>query len=61
MFDLNKEFLELAQLLLRSTQIHAWYLSWQLVIVALTDTDVEEDEKKKILQNSWNFKFLWSL
>ena len=54
-FDLSKEYPEFSQSILKSMQNHTWYLSQQLVVMALVDDDVEKDEKKNILQKLLQF------
>ncbi|XP_065666323.1 uncharacterized protein LOC136087458 isoform X1 [Hydra vulgaris] len=53
--DLSKEYSEFSQSILKSMQNHTWYLSQQLVVMALADDDVEKDEKKNILQKLLQF------
>ena len=54
-FDLSKEYPEFSQSILKSMQNHTWYLSQQLVVMALVDDDVEKDEKKNIPQKLLQF------
>ena len=48
-FHIKAQYPKLGQALLSSMQRHAWYLTEQLILFALTDEDIE-DEKKKILE-----------
>ena len=54
-FDLSKKYPEFSQSILKSMQNHTWYLSQQLVVMALVDDDVEKDDKKNILQKLLQF------
>lgn len=48
-FVLEKYYPALSARLLESLQLHTWYLTRELVITAVTDPNVEKDERKEIL------------
>ena len=48
-FNIMDHYSKLEHALLSSMQRHAWYLTEQLVMLALTDDDVDEEMKKNML------------
>jgi len=48
-FHIKDHYSRLGQALLASMQRHCWYLSEQLVLLALADDDIELELKSKIL------------
>ena len=49
-FHIRDQYPNLGQALLSSMQRHSWYLTGQLVMLAIADDDVEEAEKLKMLE-----------
>ena len=50
LFDIRDHYPKLGQTLLSSMQWHAWYLTEQLVMLALADNDVDKEVKKNMLE-----------
>ena len=51
LFDIRNHYPKLGQALLSSMPRHTWYLTEQLVMLALSDDDVDDEVKKKMLEN----------
>lgn len=56
-FNIQDQYPKLGHALLSSMQRHAWYLTEDLIPLALADDDIEEEEKMKILQRLTEFEF----
>ena len=55
-FHIRDHYPRLGQALLASMQRHCWYLSQQLILLALADDDIELEPKSKILDKLLYFE-----
>lgn len=49
-FHIKEQYPKLGQALLASMQRHGWYLSEQLVLLALADNDIGQEDKNRMLE-----------
>ena len=55
-FEIRKEYPKLGQSLLDSMQRHSWYLTEQLIMIAIADDDVDEEYKTKMMKKLLEFE-----
>ena len=56
-FNIQDQYPKLGQAQLRSMQRHSWYLTEDLIPLALADNDMEEEEKMNIMIKLTKFEF----